>query len=129
MRGGAGLQLGPEQRQAGLGRRGLGRRSITHAPHTVTPRRPCYRRGWPSQIYSVALYVEGEPAAKELGIRDRGGFFETDGDFCAALVDGAFSKVLVVRVVGERINMGAAGHSASHAGCCGCAAVSDRAPV
>jgi hypothetical protein len=49
-----------------------------------------------AQVYAVALYVEGEPAAKELGIRDRGGFFETDDDFCSALTDGAFNKTLVV---------------------------------
>jgi hypothetical protein len=48
-------------------------------------------------VYAVALYVEGEPAAKELGIRARGGFFESDDDFCAAIVDGAFNKALVVR--------------------------------
>jgi hypothetical protein len=48
------------------------------------------------QLYSVALYVEGELAAKELGIRYRGGFFETDDDYCSALTDGAFEKVLVV---------------------------------
>jgi hypothetical protein len=48
------------------------------------------------QVYAVALYVEGELAAKELGIRDRGGFFETDDDFCSALTDGAFNKTLVV---------------------------------
>jgi hypothetical protein len=47
-------------------------------------------------LYSVALYVEGELASKELGIRYRGGFFETDDDYCSALVDGAFDKVLVV---------------------------------
>lgn len=48
------------------------------------------------QVYAVALYVEGELAAKELGIRDRGGFFENDDDFCSALTDGAFNKTLVV---------------------------------
>ena len=48
------------------------------------------------QVYSVALYVEAEKAAKELGVRARGGFFESDGDFCQAIVDGAFSKVLRV---------------------------------
>jgi hypothetical protein len=42
------------------------------------------------------LYVEGDLAAKELGIRYRGGFFENDDDYCSALVDGAFEKVLVV---------------------------------
>ncbi|WIA10799.1 hypothetical protein OEZ85_010967 [Tetradesmus obliquus] len=48
-----------------------------------------------AQVYAVALYVEGELAAKELGIRDRGGFFENDDDFCSALTDGAFNKTLV----------------------------------
>ena len=51
------------------------------------------------QLYSVALYVEGELAAKELGIRHRGGFFESDDDYCSALVDGAFEKILVVRLL------------------------------
>lgn len=45
----------------------------------------------------MGAYVEGERAAKELGIRARGGFFENDGDYCAALLDGAFGKALVVR--------------------------------
>jgi hypothetical protein len=45
----------------------------------------------------VAVYVEAERCSKELGIRARGGFFENDGDFCAALLDGAFGKALVVR--------------------------------
>lgn len=44
----------------------------------------------------MCLYVEGDLAAKELGIRYRGGFFENDDDYCSALVDGAFEKVLVV---------------------------------
>ena len=30
------------------------------------------------QVYAVALYVEAEPAANELGIRRRGGFFTDD---------------------------------------------------
>ena len=30
----------------------------------------------PLQVYAVALYVEAEPAANELGIRHRGGFFQ-----------------------------------------------------
>lgn len=30
------------------------------------------------QVYAVALYVEAEPAANELGIRHRGGFFTDD---------------------------------------------------
>lgn len=48
------------------------------------------------QVYAVALYVEAELAAKELGIRYRGGFFESDDDYCSAIVDGAFTKTLVV---------------------------------
>jgi hypothetical protein len=50
----------------------------------------------PSQVYAVALYVEAEKASKELGVRDRGGFFENDDDFCSALVDGGFIKLLQV---------------------------------
>lgn len=47
-------------------------------------------------MYSVALYVEAEKCAKELGIRYRGGFFESDDDYCQAIVDGAFNKTLLV---------------------------------
>ena len=50
-------------------------------------------------VYAVALYVEAEKAARELGIRDRGGFFDNDDDFCSALVDGAFGKALVIQLV------------------------------
>ncbi len=48
-------------------------------------------------MYSVALYVEADRCAKELGIRYRGGFFENDDDYCQAVLDGAFHKVLQVR--------------------------------
>eukprot|EP00775_Hariotina_reticulata_P012788 gene12788-12916_t len=51
------------------------------------------------QVYTVALYVEAELAAKELGIRYRGGFFENDDDFCQALVDGAFAKTMVFQML------------------------------
>jgi len=51
------------------------------------------------KVYSVAAYVEAEKAAKELAIRERGGFFESDDDFCQALMDGAFNKVLVLRLL------------------------------
>lgn len=53
------------------------------------------------KIYAVALYVEAEKAAKELGIRDRGGFFKdaTDEDFNTAILDGAFDKLLQVQLV------------------------------
>lgn len=47
-------------------------------------------------VYSAALYVEADRCAKELGIRQRGGFFENDDDFCSAILDGAFSKALLV---------------------------------
>lgn len=51
------------------------------------------------QVYSVALYTEADKCAKELGIRARGGFFENDGDFCSALMDGAFQKVFTIRLL------------------------------
>lgn len=45
--------------------------------------------------------MEAEKAAKELGIRDRGGFFKdaTDEDFNTAIIDGAFDKLLQVQLV------------------------------
>ncbi|GAX83469.1 hypothetical protein CEUSTIGMA_g10894.t1 [Chlamydomonas eustigma] len=51
------------------------------------------------QVYSAALYVEADKCSKELGIRSRGGFFETDEDFCTSLLDGAFLKVLAIRLL------------------------------
>jgi len=47
-------------------------------------------------VYAVTVYVEAEKAARELGVRSRGGFFEGDADedFALALVDGAFAKAL-----------------------------------
>ena len=51
------------------------------------------------KVYAVALYVEAQLAAKELGVRDRGGFFETDDDYCSALTDGAFVKALEIELV------------------------------
>ena len=43
------------------------------------------------QVYAVALYVEAERAAKELGVRKRGGFFDDDRheQRCDALAFGA----------------------------------------
>ena len=32
------------------------------------------------QVYAIALYVEAERAAKELGVRQRGGFFDDNVD-------------------------------------------------
>lgn len=52
-----------------------------------------------AKVYSVALYVEGTKAAKELGIRDRGGFFENEDDYCQAILDGAQNKALVIRLL------------------------------
>ncbi len=52
------------------------------------------------QVYSVAAYVEADRAAKELGLRQRGGFFDTDDDYGQAIIDGAFNKALVVGVGG-----------------------------
>lgn len=53
------------------------------------------------QVYAVTVYVEAEKAARELGVRQRGGFFDDnrDEDFTLALVDGAFAKALVVQLV------------------------------
>lgn len=50
-------------------------------------------------VYSVAVYVEGDRSAKELGIRARGGFFASDDDYCTALLDGAFGKALVFKLL------------------------------
>ena len=56
---------------------------------------------WTMQVYAVTLYVEAERAAKELGIRSRGGFFDDAAvdDYALALSDGAFAKVLQVQLV------------------------------
>ena len=55
------------------------------------------------KVYAVALYVEAEKAARELGVRSRGGFFDdaetADADFCSALADGAFTKALRIDLV------------------------------
>ena len=36
------------------------------------------------QVYAVTVYVEGEKAARELGVRERGGFF--DDNRCVGLL-------------------------------------------
>lgn len=53
------------------------------------------------KVYAVALYVEAERAAKELGVRKRGGFFDDNRneDYALALVDGAFAKALEIQLV------------------------------
>lgn len=53
------------------------------------------------KVYAVALFVEAEPAAHELGIRHRGGFFQdnSDDDYNLALTDGAFNKLIQVQLV------------------------------
>ncbi|KAK9826897.1 hypothetical protein WJX81_006395 [Elliptochloris bilobata] len=55
----------------------------------------------PVKVYAVTVYVEAEKAARELGVRSRGGFFadDADEDYALALVDGAFAKALVVHLV------------------------------
>lgn len=52
-----------------------------------------------TQVYAITLYVEAEKAAKELGVRQRGGFFDddSDDDYALAITDGAFNKALQVR--------------------------------
>lgn len=49
------------------------------------------------KVYAITLYVEAEKAARELGIRKRGGFFDDDNDddYALALADGGFDKVVV----------------------------------
>lgn len=51
------------------------------------------------KVYAVFLYVDAAAAAKELGVRSRGGFFECDDDYAAALADGAFVKALRIDLV------------------------------
>ena len=54
-----------------------------------------------AQVYAITLYVEGGRAARELGVRKRGGFFQDAGteEYADALVDGAFSKLIQVQLV------------------------------
>ena len=49
----------------------------------------------------MTLYIEADRAAKELGIRSRGGFFSdaSTDDYAIALSDGAFAKVIQVQLV------------------------------
>mmetsp|Transcript_16883 Transcript_16883/g.43266 ORF Transcript_16883/g.43266 Transcript_16883/m.43266 type:complete len:308 (+) Transcript_16883:163-1086(+) len=58
-------------------------------------------------VYALTVYVEAEKAAHELGVRYRGGFFETEQDFCDAILDGAFGKAIQLTIlrsgVGEAI--------------------------
>jgi hypothetical protein len=53
------------------------------------------------KVYAVALFVEADRAAKELGVRERGGFFTDapDSDYALAIIDGAFTKSLVIKLV------------------------------
>ena len=55
--------------------------AISESPTLLYQKAPCYTRkpydlAVVVQIYAVALFVEAEPAAHELGIRHRGGFFQ-----------------------------------------------------
>eukprot|EP00193_Tetraselmis_chui_P016742 CAMPEP_0177790452 /NCGR_PEP_ID=MMETSP0491_2-20121128/23362_1 /TAXON_ID=63592 /ORGANISM="Tetraselmis chuii, Strain PLY429" /LENGTH=301 /DNA_ID=CAMNT_0019312527 /DNA_START=135 /DNA_END=1040 /DNA_ORIENTATION=+ len=58
-------------------------------------------------VYALTVYVEAQKAAHELGVRYRGGFFETEQDFCDAIMDGAFGKAIQLTIlrsgVGEQI--------------------------
>ncbi|PSC74267.1 chalcone-flavanone isomerase [Micractinium conductrix] len=51
------------------------------------------------KVYAVALYVEAEKMARELGVRNRGGFFEGDDDYCQALIDGGCVKALQLQLL------------------------------
>lgn len=53
------------------------------------------------QVYAIACYIEGAKAAKEFGIRARGGFFQDAGisDYADAVLDAACGKVIAMRLV------------------------------
>ncbi|KAL4442719.1 hypothetical protein ABPG77_006713 [Micractinium sp. CCAP 211/92] len=51
------------------------------------------------KVYAVVLYAEAEKMARELGVRNRGGFFEGDDDYCQALVDGGCVKALQLQLL------------------------------
>jgi len=57
-----------------------------------------------SSVYAITAYVEAEKAAKELGVRYRGGFFETEQDFCDAIMDGAFGKAFQITMLKDGLN-------------------------
>mmetsp|Transcript_14991 Transcript_14991/g.45250 ORF Transcript_14991/g.45250 Transcript_14991/m.45250 type:complete len:289 (+) Transcript_14991:163-1029(+) len=50
------------------------------------------------KVYAIAVYAEGDLAARELAVRKRGGFFDVDADYAQAIVDGAFIKSLVIKM-------------------------------
>eukprot|EP01025_Chloroclados_australasicus_P017060 TRINITY_DN1869_c0_g1_i9.p1 TRINITY_DN1869_c0_g1~~TRINITY_DN1869_c0_g1_i9.p1 ORF type:complete len:311 (-),score=31.30 TRINITY_DN1869_c0_g1_i9:320-1135(-) len=54
-----------------------------------------------AKVYAVAAYVEGAKATNEFGIRSRGGFFDdaVASEYCDAIMDGSFSKMLVIQLV------------------------------
>jgi len=56
-----------------------------------------------SPVYALTCYVEAEKAAHELGVRYRGGFFETEQDFCDAIMDGAFGKAIQLTILGNNV--------------------------
>ncbi|GMH41288.1 hypothetical protein BSKO_09198 [Bryopsis sp. KO-2023] len=53
------------------------------------------------KVYAMTLYLEAEKAAREFKIRDKGDFMKSgsDSDFCDVMLDGAFHKVLQIRMV------------------------------
>ncbi len=62
----------------------------------------------------MSVYVEADKCAKELGVRERGGFFANDDDFCSAILDGAFKKALVVRPGGAQTHSPSNRHMCAH---------------
>eukprot|EP01023_Acetabularia_acetabulum_P067578 TRINITY_DN9350_c1_g1_i1.p2 TRINITY_DN9350_c1_g1~~TRINITY_DN9350_c1_g1_i1.p2 ORF type:complete len:282 (+),score=53.59 TRINITY_DN9350_c1_g1_i1:250-1095(+) len=54
-----------------------------------------------AKVYAVSLYVESELAARELGVRSRGGYFDAnqDQEYCDAILDGAFVKCVILHMV------------------------------
>ena len=53
------------------------------------------------QLYSVALYVEEEPAIAELKRLQKAGFFKdyTEDTLCQALLAGTFKKLLQIQLL------------------------------
>ena len=72
-----------------------------HAPASLPYQPDLQLQIYIAQVYAITLYVEADKAARELGVRKRGGFFQDAGTegYADAIVDGAFSKLLQVQLV------------------------------
>jgi len=54
---------------------------------------------WYADLLGGPVCLRQSQPPRSLVIRYRGGFFDNDDDFCSALVDGAFTKTLVVSMI------------------------------